>query len=140
MPIFNAHQSDKSHAQRYVPLGQVPGIHTSTIFNRKHIRFHVPTSYVSWSPSVHRSGMVRLKKRLLGEESQIPMEKTIIFTPPENLVGGWTTHLKNMLVKLDHFPKWGWKKKLKPPTRKLTNDTWKGLLEKQIPIKSPSFF
>ncbi len=21
------------------------------------------------------------------------------------LVGGWTTHLKNMLVKLDHFPK-----------------------------------
>ena len=23
------------------------------------------------------------------------------------LVGGWTTHLKNMLVKLDHFPQVG---------------------------------
>ncbi len=26
---------------------------------------------------------------------------------PTSLVGGWTTHLKNMLVKLDHFPKIG---------------------------------
>ncbi len=25
------------------------------------------------------------------------------------LVGGWTTHLKNMLVTMDHFPKYGWK-------------------------------
>ena len=24
---------------------------------------------------------------------------------PNFLVGGWTTHLKNRLVKLDHFPK-----------------------------------
>ena len=36
-------------------------------------------------------------------------QKTFIFedlTPKleGQLVGGWTTHLKNMLVKLDHFP------------------------------------
>ena len=36
------------------------------------------------------------------------------------IVGGWTTHLKNMLVKLDHFPNsWGENKTyLKPPPRK----------------------
>ena len=28
------------------------------------------------------------------------------------LVGGWTIHLKNMLVKLDHFPKKGWTKNI----------------------------
>ena len=35
------------------------------------------------------------------------------------LVGGWTTHLKNMLVKLDHFPKVRGENKtyLKPPPR-----------------------
>ena len=25
--------------------------------------------------------------------------------PKKKLVGGWTTHLKNMLVKLDHLPR-----------------------------------
>ena len=35
------------------------------------------------------------------------------------LLGGWTTHLKNMLVKLDHFPRDRGKNKkcLKPPPR-----------------------
>ncbi len=39
-----------------------------------------------------------------GNMIQLPWWRTLT---PENiiLVGGWTTHLKNMLVKLDHFPK-----------------------------------
>ncbi len=47
---------------------------------------------------------------LLDRDPQImAYEKNTLYNwvveSPWNLVGGWTTHLKSMLIKLDHFPR-----------------------------------
>ena len=46
-----------------------------------------------------------------------PLENRGLGSSQMVLVGGWTTHLKNMLVNLDHFPNFRGEKKtcLKPP-------------------------